>query len=81
MIEVALKDAQKDLPALAEKALTGEEVFIRVGEQRLRLSPMAVARPNGGSKRWGQGSWKGRLVIPDAFYEPYTDEEIGEGKG
>ncbi len=81
MIEVALKDAQKELPALAEKALTGEDVFIRVGERRLRLMPTAAARVNGDLKRWGQGSWKGRLAIPEAFYEPYTDEEIGESKG
>lgn len=81
MIEVALTDAQKELPALAEKALTGEDVFIRVGEKRLRLTPMASARANGDDKRWGQGSWKGRIVIPEAFYEPYADEEIGEGKG
>ena len=67
MIEVGLMDAQKELPDLAERVLTGEDVFIRVGENRLRLSRTTRARVNSDGKRWGYGSWQGRLVVPDEF--------------
>lgn len=79
MIEVKITDAQRELPALAAKALEGEDVVITVGKKRLRL---ARAEANGDAAasgpRPGRGSWKGRVTIPDAFYEPWSPEEIGE---
>jgi hypothetical protein len=79
MITLQLQDAQRELPVLADKALRGEEVFITVGQDRLRLSQASDERmaANGGP-RPGRGTWKGRITVPDAFYEPWTDEEMGE---
>ena len=82
MILLELPDAQRDLPALADKALRGEQVFITVGQKTLQLAPAAeesVAARSG--PRPGRGIWKGRVTIPDAFYEPWTGEELGEQEG
>lgn len=79
MVMLRLPDAQRELPALAAKALRGEEVLIVVGEKKLRLAPAAAegsARP--GETRPGRGAWKERVTIPDAFYEPWDAEDIGE---
>jgi hypothetical protein len=68
MITLQLQDAQRQLPVLADKALRGEEVFITVGQDKVRLSPAAVGRV--GTKeglRPGRGAWKGRINVPDAF--------------
>jgi hypothetical protein len=74
-----LKLAQQNLPALAERPLGGEEVFNAVGTQELRLVP---ADPGNlaahSSPRPGRGALRGTLTIPDAFYEPWTEEEMGE---
>jgi len=80
MIMLQLPDAQRALPALAAKALDGAEVVIVVDGQRLRLMPTGEAPPPAGPKRPGRGAWKGRLVIPDAFYQKWDADEIGEGR-
>jgi hypothetical protein len=79
MITLQLPDAQRELPALADKALRGEQVFIVVGQKTLQLAPAAgesLATHRG--PRPGRGTWKGRVTIPDAFYEPWTGEELGD---
>ena len=79
MITLQRPDAQRDLPALADKALRGAQVFIKVGQKTLQLSPAAgenLATHHG--PRPGRGSWKGRVTIPAAFYEPWSGEELGE---
>jgi len=79
MIILELHQAQSDLPALAEKALGGEDVFIAIGARRLRLVPAGPEEPEGdASPRPGRGALRGLLTIPDAFYEPWTNEEMGE---
>ena len=79
MITLELHQAQSDLPALAEKALGGEDVFIAIGARRLRLVPASPEAPDGGAgPRPGRGALRGLLIIPDAFNEPWTDEEMGE---
>lgn len=82
MIEVKIAEAQRELPALAAKALEGEVVVITVGRKRLRL---ARTEGNGDAHvtgpRPGRGSWKGRVTIPDSFYEPWSPEEMGESEG
>jgi hypothetical protein len=79
MITLELPQAQRDLAALAEKALGGEDVFIAVGTRTLHLvptsAPMTEARSD---PRPGRGALRGTLTIPDAFYEPWSDEEMGE---
>ncbi len=76
MITLQLEQAREDLPALAEKALLGEVVFIAVGGRTLRLTPVADAVDAALGPRRGRESWK--IEIPDAFYDPWTDEEMGE---
>ena len=79
MIVLELHQAQSDLPALAEKALGGEDVFIAIGARRLRLVPAGPEAADGDAgPRPGRGALRGLLTIPDAFYEPWTDEEMGE---
>jgi hypothetical protein len=79
MIAIELQQAQRDLPALAEKALGGEDVFIAVGTHKLRLVPTGSDDPNEPvGPRPGRGALRGLLTIPDAFYEPWTDAEMGE---
>ena len=58
-----------------------QEVFIMVGQDKLRLSQAIDDRAaSNESPRPGRGAWKGRINISDAFYEPWTDEEIGESE-
>jgi hypothetical protein len=76
MVTLELDQAQRDLAVLAEKALHGEEVFIAVGSQTLRLS--RTSEQPVGETRGGRGAWRGRVTVADAFYEPWTDEEMGE---
>ena len=79
MIELEIQQAQRDLPALAEKALGAEDVFVAVGTHRLRLVPTGSDHPNDPAlPRPGRGALRGLLTIPDAFYEPWSDEDRGE---
>ncbi len=79
MIMLKLHQAQIDLPALAEKALAGKEVIIAIGTRRLRLLPVGSETRNGDTgPRPGRGALRRLLSIPDAFYEPWTHEEMGE---
>lgn len=79
MITLELQQAQRDLPTLAEKALGGEDVFIAVGSRTLRLVPSTSDSANDPpGPRPGRGALRGLLTIPDAFYEPWTEEEMGE---
>jgi hypothetical protein len=79
MITRQLPDAQRELPALADKALCGEQVFIAVGQRTLQLTPaVGESVPAQRGARPGRGAWKGRVTILDAFYEPWTGEELGE---
>ncbi len=73
MITRELHQAQSDLPALAETAFGGEDVFISICARRLRLVPAGPEAPDGASPRPGRGALRGLLTIPDAFYETWTD--------
>ena len=79
MITLELEQAQRDLPTLAEKALGGEDVLIAVGPRMLRLVPAGSDElTEKAGPRVGRGALRGRLTVPDAFYEPWTDEEMGQ---
>jgi hypothetical protein len=74
-----LDQTQSNLPALAEKALGGEDVFISVGARRLRLIPTGPHDVNGNAgPRPGRGALRALLTIPTAFYDPWTNEEKRE---
>ncbi len=79
MIELQIKDAQRELLTLAAKAIGGEDVFIVVGDKRLRLTALdSNNTSNGHGPRPGRGAWKGRVTIPEAFYLPWSSDEMGE---
>ena len=79
MITLELDQAQRDLPALADKALHGEDVFIAVGSQTLRLSRASDALVMGTPRpRGGRGAWRGRVTVAEAFYEAWSDDEMDE---
>lgn len=78
MITLELEQAQRELQSLAEKALGGEDVFIAIGAHRLRLVPSGAGDlDDKAGPRSGRGALRRLLTIPDAFYEPWNEEEIG----
>jgi hypothetical protein len=79
MVILDLKQVRQNLPALAERALGGEDVFIAVGTQKLRLGLADPGNPGArSSPRPGRGASRGTLTIPDGFHEPWTEGEMGE---
>ena len=71
--------AHADLPELIERALRGEEVGIACdGEPMVRLVPVARPRPQRRA-----GTLKGKLHVPESFFEPLPEEELKlwEGQG
>ena len=81
MTTVTLEKAQQDLPALIKRALSGEEVVIEAGDQKVRLSPMPSVPAFDGvtAQRRGYGVLRDQLVVGPEFFEPLSDEESGLG--
>jgi len=72
MMMVNIHAAKTHLSSLIEKACSGEEVVIaRDGEPMVKLTP--VASPKVERK---PGSLKGKLVVPDSFFDPLPDDEL-----
>lgn len=64
--------AKTNLSRLIEQALRGEEVVIARGDQPVvRLVPVAAPAP-----RRRPGTLKGRLEVPDSFFEPLPEDEL-----
>lgn len=62
--------AKTNLSRLIERACSGEEVVIARGSKPVvRLVP--VEEP---TRRFG--ALKGKLVLPDSFFDPLPDEEL-----
>jgi prevent-host-death family protein len=71
-------DAKAHLPALIERAHTGETIVLsRAGKPRAMLVPLA---PPGASKRV-PGKGKGRFKVARGFDDPLPDEVIGLFEG
>ena len=69
---VNLYDAKTQLSRLIDRATSGEEILIgRSGKALVRLVPVEDALPR------EPGLLKG-LVIPDALFDPLTDDELAE---
>jgi antitoxin (DNA-binding transcriptional repressor) of toxin-antitoxin stability system len=71
--------AKTQLSRLIAHALAGENVIIaRDAEPVVRLVPVNRPEP-----RRLPGTWRGRLHVGDAFFEPLTPEELSlyEGGG
>lgn len=58
---------------LAEVEAGGEVVIARNGKPVARLTPVDGPKP----KR-RPGALKGKLVVPESFFEPMTEEELAE---
>jgi prevent-host-death family protein len=69
---VNIHAAKTQLSRLIEMACSGEEVVIaRDGEPVVRLTPVA----NVAAER-KPGRLKGRLVVPDEFFDPLPEDEL-----
>jgi len=64
--------AKTQLSRLIAQALAGEEIIIaRDTEPAVRLVPMTRRAP-----RRQPGTMRGRIHVPDSFFEPMTEEEL-----
>ena len=76
MVTVNVHEAKTNLSRLLAQVEAGEEVVIaRNGKPVARLV---------GYRRRGRpqfGSWKGRIVIDDSFFDPLPEEELAAWEG
>jgi prevent-host-death family protein len=64
--------AKTNLSRLIEQALRGEEVVIARGTKPVvRLVPIDAPKP-----RRVPGTLKGRLEVPDSFFDPLPEDEL-----
>lgn len=74
MTVVTVHKAKTHLSELMARAEAGEEVVIARGAKPVvRLTPIERPEP----PRAVFGRYKGQFEVTDAFFEPYTDEEMG----
>lgn len=72
MTTVTLDAAKTDLARLIDQALRGEEVVIARDDQPVvRLVPVEAPKP-----RRVPGTLKGKLEVPDSFFDPLPEEEL-----
>lgn len=71
---VNVHEAKTQLSRLLERVESGEEVIIaRAGKPVARLVPLATESP-----RRIPGRLKGKVHIPDSFFDPMSEEELRE---
>jgi prevent-host-death family protein len=69
---VTIHAAKTNLSKLIKRACAGEEVVIARGKTPVvKLVPVAKAKP----KRV-YGTWKGRLVVDESFFDPLPEDEL-----
>jgi prevent-host-death family protein len=72
MANVSVYNARAEFSRLIERALAGEEIVItKRGKPAVRLVPVAQDQP----KR-RPGALKGKLTVPESFFDPLPDEII-----
>lgn len=72
MTVVNVHAAKTNLSRLIEQALRGEEVIIARGDKPVvRLVPVDAPVP-----RRRPGTLKGRLEVPDSFFDPLPEDEL-----
>lgn len=77
MLTVTVHAAKTNLSRLIERALAGEEVIIARGDQPVvRLVPIDAPVP-----RRQSGTLRGRVVLPDSFFDPLPDDEVDQWEG
>ncbi len=73
MTVVTIHHAKTNLSRLIADAVSGKEVVIARGkEPMVRLVPVAP------KPKRKLGTWKGKITIPDSFFDPMTEEELAE---
>ena len=78
MTVVTVHKAKTELSKLIARAEAGEEIIIARGSKPVaRLAP--IQAPAG--KGRGLGAWKGRLVVPDSFFDPLSENELQSWEG
>lgn len=72
-----MHEAKTHLSSLVARAMAGEDIVIARGD-----SPQVMLVPVGGKPRRVPGALKGKISIPDSFFEPMSEEELAlwEGK-
>jgi antitoxin (DNA-binding transcriptional repressor) of toxin-antitoxin stability system len=69
MLQINIKDAEKELRSLADAAVKGEDIFIVLeNEQILQLIPVMTPK-----KRRKAGSAEGQIWMSDDFDAPLED--------
>ena len=77
MATITIHAAKTNLSKLIERALSGEDVIIARGHTPVvRLVPVNSVVP-----RREPGTMKGKLTIPDSFFEPLPDEDLDLWEG
>ena len=75
---VKMHEAKTHLSSLVARAVAGEEIVIaRAGEPQVKLVPVSD-KP---MPRRQFGALKGKISIPDSFFDPMTEEELREWEG
>lgn len=90
MTKVTIHVAKTNLSKLIAKVEAGEEVIICRGDKEVaKLVPANKQTPRAGVReeqaKWDgksprkPGLLKGRMVIPDSFYDPWSSKDFGPG--
>ena len=73
MTVVNVHKAKTELSKLIARAEAGEEIIIARGNKPVaRLTP--IREP--AAKNRGLGAWKGRVTVPESFFDPLPDDEL-----
>jgi prevent-host-death family protein len=78
MTVVTIHKAKTELSKLIARVEKGEEIIIARGNK-----PVAKLEPIGSpaKKSRGLGAWKGKVTVPDSFYEPLSEGELRAWEG
>lgn len=70
--------AKTELSKLIARAEAGEEIIIARGDKpAVRLAPIRESA----AKNRGLGAWKGKVTVPDSFFEPLPEDEVERWEG
>jgi prevent-host-death family protein len=70
--------AKTELSKLLARAEAGEEIIIARGNKPVaRLAP--IHPPAAGNR--GLGAWKGKVTVPDSFFDPLPGDELERWEG
>ena len=76
MVAFSADDACRDLTKIIELAKQGERIIIYQGDaavaEVVQFDPTIKRQP---------GAWKGKVRIPDSFYDPLPPEELDRWEG